>query len=379
MARRKKRRSAWASITELDKGQRYRIRYWAETPEGYRRKSETVRGTRMDAERRRSELMLLHSEDAPCPTVGQAWERWVVPELEHRVEAGTLAVGTLKQYQGAWRTSVAPTFADMPCDEVRPLRVQQWLDTLTRSQAAQGVKAMGKVMDAAVRYEVVDHNPMRERYVMPSRSTVEGRDKGIWTLSELGELWRQVHGRWYEPAFILAAFGGLRFGESLGVVASDVELRGVDGVPVALVAVERQMPQRGTRPVDRLKTEQSRRVAVVVGLAALRLAEVAASMPPHWPLSGDGLGGYSAQIRLTRAWDGMAHPFRNLRNSWQTWMRWEAHVAPWCVETLMGHAGAGVTAKYYDRPTADVLAAVVADAYRVRPWDARWPQMGRDA
>lgn len=369
---RRKRRSAWASITEVDKGQRYRIRYWAETPEGYRRKSETVCGTRMDAERRRSELMLLHSEDAPCPTVAQAWERWVVPDLERRVGAGTLAEGTYRQYCGAWRNAVAPMFATVPCDQVRPLRIQQWLDTLTHSQAVQAVKVLGKVMDAAVRYEVVAHNPMRERYVMPSRTTVEERDRGIWTLDELGTLWSRVNGEWYEPAFVLAAFGGLRLGESLGVVAGDVELRDVGGVPIALVRVERQMPQRGSVPTDRLKTPQSRRTAVIAGRAASQLALMARALPHDCPLSGDGFGGFSAQIRLTRAWDGMRHPFRNLRNSWQTWMRWEAHVEPWCVETLMGHTGLGVTAKYYDRPTPDVLAATVADAYRARPWDDGW-------
>ena len=68
--KRKHRRSAWASITEVERGERYRIRYWAKGTDGqYRRRSCTVRGTRKDAERVRSELMLEHSEDAPCPTV----------------------------------------------------------------------------------------------------------------------------------------------------------------------------------------------------------------------------------------------------------------------------------------------------------------------
>ena len=92
---RRKRRSAWASVTELEKGQRYRIRYWAKGSDGqYRRRSETVRGTAMDAERRRAELMLDHSEDAPCPTVGQAWERWALPDMERRVEGGDISVRT---------------------------------------------------------------------------------------------------------------------------------------------------------------------------------------------------------------------------------------------------------------------------------------------
>jgi hypothetical protein len=47
MARRM--REEWGSVTEIDRGKRYRLRYWAETPDGYKRVSETVRGTRRDA------------------------------------------------------------------------------------------------------------------------------------------------------------------------------------------------------------------------------------------------------------------------------------------------------------------------------------------
>ena len=369
---RRKKRSAWGSLTQVDSST-WRIRYWSSGPDGYKRRSETVRGSRLDAERRRAELMLDHSEDAPCPTVGQAWERWVLPELERRVEASTLAQRTLRQYRSAYGAHVAPTWADVPLDSVRPLRVQQWLDTLGASQAKHSVNVMNAVMDAAVRYERVDHNPMRERYVMPSRATVKSHDAGIWTLGELLSV--DAAGKWWEAAFLLCAFGGLRVGESLGVRASDVELREVDGAPVAFVSVTRQVGQDGAVS-DVLKTPQSRRTAYVLGRAAQRLAELADSMPPDWHLANDGAGAPQPQPRLTRAWReaGMAHPFRNLRNSWQTWMRWEVGVEPWAIEQAMGHAGRGVTGKYYDRPTADVVAKVFAAAYNARRWDDQ-PEM----
>lgn len=369
---RRKRRSAWASITELDRGERYRIRYWGTDSSGvYRRMSETVRGTRMDAERRRSELMLAHSDDAPCPTVGQAWERWVLPAYERRLEDGTLAAQSLRQYRGAWSLHVSPTWSDVPCDAVRPLGVQQWLSGLTYTQAQSGMKVLSAIMDAAVRYECVDHNPMREKYLMPSKSTVSERDKGVWTLSELVAASGRVRGEWLEPAFLLAAFGGCRVGESLGVLAGEVELGRVEGVPVALSRVERQVGRLG-EVVPSLKTEESRRVVVVAGMAALRLAEIASALPRDWFLTHDGFGMSQPQSRLTRAWSalGMEHPFRNLRNSWQTWMRWEAGLPPYYIEPLMGHKVAGVTGAHYDRPTQDVLAAAVARAYAERPWDS---------
>ena len=182
---RRKRRDAWASITEVRAGECYRIRYWAAGPDGYKRRSKTVRGSRLDAERVRSELMLLHSDDAPCPTVGEVWESYALPDLERRVGDGDLAPDTLVQYRRWWAKHVTPTWGHVPCDTVRPLAVQQWLYTLTRSQAQNAMLVLTKAMDYAVRYGWAQTNPMRERYVMPGRSTVNQRDRGTWTLAEL--------------------------------------------------------------------------------------------------------------------------------------------------------------------------------------------------
>ena len=363
---RRKTRAAWASITEVERGARYRIRYWGKDSSGqYRRMSCTVRGNRKEAERRRAELMLEHSEDAPCPTVGQAWERWAWPDLERRFEDGDVSLNTMRQYRSAWARHVAPTWADVPLDAVRPLHIQQWLYGLGRTQAEQGTKLLSKVMDYAVRYEVVPHNPMRERYVMPSKSTVDAQDAGVWSLAELGPLWASLRGQWYEPAFLLAAFGGLRVGESLGPMASEVSLRDVGGVPVALVSVARQVDGRGNA-TGRLKTPQSGRTAVIAGRAALRLAELADAAPDGWPLTNDGLGAFQSQRRLARAWEalGAGHPFRNLRNSWQTWMRWEIGVRPYYIEVCMGHLVAGVTGSHYDRPSPEQIADAIAKGWR---------------
>ena len=368
MPRRKHRRSAWASMSETSPGV-WRIRFWAEGPDGYKRRSETIRGTRIDAERRRAELMLLHGDDAPCPTVAQAWERWALPDMRSRVESGDLSPRSLAQYESAWRRHVEPTWGAVPCDEVRPLQVQQWIGSMGRSQAESATKVLGKVMDYAVRYELRDHNPMRERYLMPSASTVERRDAGIWSADELMGEWREVRALWHEPAFILAAFGGCRVGESRGVLAQEVGFAVIAGVAVATVPVSRQVPNGGAEPVERLKTGQSARTAIVVGPPAERLRELCDGV--EGPLTNDGMGGWQTQARLKRAWRG-AHPFRNLRNSWETWMRYDLRAPRWLIERLMGHNLGDVSERYYDRPMDAHLAEIVADLYRERPiWDQK--------
>ena len=375
---RRKKRAAWGSLTQID-STTWRLRYWSSGPDGYKRRSKTLRNaTRLDAERARSELMLAHSEDAPCPTVGEVWDSYALPAYQRRVDAGELSPRTLRQFESVWANHIAPRWDGVQCDAVRPLHVQQWLDGMGLTTARQALTIMATTMDHAVRFELCAHNPMRERYLMPSASTVERRDEGVWTLPQLGEVWRAVRGTWAEAAVLLMAFGGLRVGESLGVRTEDVDVDVVDGVPLALVEVRRQVPNAGKSATERLKTPQSRRMAVVPGRAALRLLRLAADAD-GW-LSGDGLGRPNSQRRLNAEWSRAElperHPLHNLRNSWQTNMRWVMRVPPYFIEALMGHAVAGVTGTYYDRPDASMLARVVAEAYAERPYDAGWDWCG---
>ena len=122
------------------------------------------------------------------------------------------------------------------------------------------------------------------------------------------------------------------------------------------------------------KTPQSNRTVIVAGKAAKRLAEIASSMPGDWPLSNNGFGERYPQARLKDAWRKMKmeHPYRNLRNGWQTYMRWDMKVEPQYIEPMMGHKLAGVTGAHYDRPDADQFARVVAESYRKLPYDKDW-------
>lgn len=370
-------RSDWGSVQEIDRGRRYRLRFWAETPDGYRRCSETVRGTRRDAYDRLAQIRLEHSSDAPCPTVGEVWERWYRPQLQRMVDSGDRSASTLSVYDSVWRTHMRDRWADVPCDQVRPLDVQQWLDGLAYRSATAAMQVLRPALDVAVRYGVIESNPFREKYLMPSRSTTARQDDGIWTLAQLGETWARIHGAWYEAAFLLAGFGGLRVGESLGVRTEDVADATRDGVPVALVRVRRQVAASGA-VTERLKNRQSVRTVPVVGRAGSWLLCRARSGGESCWMTGNGIGGPCIQKTLRTSWmrDGGEHPFRNLRNSWQTFMRWELRVPPYLIEPIMGHAGHDVTALHYDRPVADEFADVLVDAYRANMYDTGWDKLG---
>lgn len=375
-------RDRWGSITEVRKGEIYRIRYWAETPNGYKRCSETVRGTKSKAEMRRAELMLAHGDDAPCPTVGYVWEKYALPTYESKVKSNDMSPRSLDGYMRSWRANVEPTWGEVPCDEVRPLIIQQWLSGLTLSQAKRGLQILAGILDYAVRYEFTDRNPSREKYLLPSKATVSRRDSGVWNLEELGQVWRAVidGAQWMEPAFIVAAFGGARVSESIGILANEVSLLEVDGLPMATVPIVRQMTKEHGIS-DRLKTEQSKRTIVIPGKAALRLNEIAHDTEPTWPLTNNGFGDWVTRDRLNGNWrkhvltrlpESQRHLFQNLRNSWQTNCRWTLKMQPYYIEALMGHRVAGVTGQHYDRPQVEMFVSAVAEAYGNVRYDDGW-------
>lgn len=383
MARRAMR-SSWGSVTRLD-ARRWRIRYWGKDASGaYRRMSETVRGSRRDADDRLAALRLDHSEDAPCPTVGECYRRWYLADRQRMVDEGDLSPRTLRNSKSLWGTHIAPRWDAVPCDAVRPLDVQQWLLGMTHSQARLSRVVLSSVLGYAVRYGLADANPMSVKYMMPSGSTVARKDGGCWCVDDLGRVWRAMRGTWAEPAFILAAFGSCRVGEALGVRADDVHAYDHAGVRCAIVEIKRQV-SNDREVTERLKNEQSRRVVVIPGQMGERLLSIS-SQADGW-LTSDGIGGHASQKRLTTWWaravGGLGgidpHPFSSLRKSWQTTARWTLRLPPWVSETLMGHlstSGGAVTAEHYDQPSAIQLADMVCEAYARSPYADGWTQKG---
>lgn len=378
MAKHNRMRDDWGSVS-YDAGRRVgRIRYWSRTPDGYRRVSETVRGSRRDVERRRAELRLVHDDDAPCPTVRQLWETSYHPYRLRRVEDGHIAPQTLSMDESAWRVHVGPMWGDARADSLRPAQVQDWLDGMTRFQADRAIQVLRGILRHAALRGLVGLDPIAGvPFELPKDAEV--RDRGIWTLEELGAIWRAVRGEWWEPAYLLSAFGSARVGESLGPHANEVSRMDVDGLCVAVVPVVRQVANNG-KVRDEPKNSWSVRPLVLPGPVGERVLEIAAANDGDW-LTGNGSGLHTRQSRLGRAFDRALsragverHPFRNLRPSWQTFMRWDMGVAPERLEKMMGHIGLGsqVTAQHYDRPTAELFAQTVAEAYRAHPYADGW-------
>lgn len=375
MSTRRRQRSSFGSVTKIDRDT-WRLRWWADTPEGRRRVSETVHGTRREAEDRLAEIRCeVGSEQGGSVTVGQAWERWYAPDCAKRLEEGSLAPNTWRNAEGQWTTHIAPRWSKVPCTQVRPLDVQEWLLTMTWSNARLSKIVFGQVMGMAAMYGACDSNPLSLKYRLPKKKSGQVE---VFTLDELRDAWKAVHGSVIEAPFILSAFGSARVGESLGVMACEVELREHGGVSVAVAPIVRQVGSDG-KPTDRLKNEQSRRHVVLPGRVGLRLAELASTAAVEgltW-LADDGTCSPISQLRANRAWraatggDGY-RPFKNLRNSWATFTHWQLGIDPLMVDKMMGHVTGSVLAKHYDRPDVDMFVETVANAYREHPYAETW-------
>lgn len=376
MARRRRKRSTFGSVCEVRPGV-WRLRWWADTPSGRRRVSRTVEGTRRQAEDELARVRLdVGSAPGGSVTVGEAWERWWLPQARRAVEAGERSARATGYNESVWRRFVAPRWGSVPVSEVRPLDVQEWLSSMSQGPAERAMTMMRQVMDRCVMFGELAANPMAARYEMPTAHAKEV-DDGCWDLAGLREVWGAVRGSSIEPAVILMAFGSCRVGESLGARREEVRRIDVPGAgAVAAVPITRQVMAMTGEVSEKLKNRWSVREVVVPGPMGARLLGLAGGRG-GWLCRSRG--GPMSQAKLAddfrtllRMGGAQVHPPKNLRKSWQTYMRWTLGVDRSLIERMMGHIEPGVTPRHYDRPRAEDYARAVAEAYARHPFADEW-------
>ena len=364
---RKPRRRPFGSITTVTRG-KHVIRWTQDTPEGRRRLTKTVYGTYREAD---AELARIHSETdaAISPTVLSVHDSLWWPSIIRKVEAGKLKPNTAKIYGRAWNVHVAPRWAHVPLAEVRRMDVQEWLLGITYGDGKFSINVLRGIMAEAVRMELIESSNLAGvSFEFGAKSG--SRSKAVYTLAEAEAMLVHLHGAQCEAAYILACFGGLRTGESLGAMCAEVYEVTAEGTRFAAVPVVRQMPESGSVPEEWTKTAQSARTALVPDPYASRLMEIRTERLAdgiEW-LSHRGDGMPMSKNVLDRAWRREAGdarvPFANLRPSWRTFAEFEWGVPNDTLEVLMGHALPGVSGRHYIRADVDALALSMARAMR---------------
>jgi integrase len=242
--------------------ERYRVRY--RDPAG-RHRSRTFR-RRRDAEdfARRVEIQIAdgawRDPTAARRPLGELAEAYFAGAYDLRRASRVL-------YEGSWRRHIAPTFAETPVGGIRPEDVRAWVDGLLRSglgprtvQVARQV--LGRILQRAVEDGLIRTNPVRA--VRPPAAAP--KETRVPTTAEVEAVAEAIDPR-YRAMVLVAAYGGLRFGECAGLQRRDLRLleRRVD--------VRRQMTEvRGRVELGPPKTAASRRTVPIPGFLAEELA-----------------------------------------------------------------------------------------------------------
>lgn len=393
----RKQRSAWGSVEEIERGMRYRVRWWADDHDGsgYRRHSQIIRGTRVEAEEFRSRMHVSHGRDAPCPTIGQAWELWYKPDCDRALavweeerrpgkRGESMKPQTYKQVMSTWNAHVGPRWADVQASDVRYADVQEWVYTKTEQIAKRCLSMLRGILRLCVLNEAIDKNVAEYGYRMPSKA--HRADSGVWTLEELNErLWPAVWGRISEPTFLLSAFDSCRTGECLAPMLEEIEEIVTPSMTMASVPILRQVYNEGGVSDDEdLKNRWSPRQTVIPepwSLRVLQLRDEGLARGDVW-LSDDGLGEPLSQRTVRadfyKALDEAGIPrrqMRALRRSWRSWVS-ATGISREILEKMMGHIGEGTTGAHYLVVDAELISKELLRALGDSKIEVGWDFLG---
>jgi integrase len=241
-----------ASITktQTSKGTRYRVR-WRVEGRPVERWAETLKAAQAIATTAENDALTGAPIDpqAGARTLADYFAEWIEARM---VQGRPLTPSTRVGYERLWRRNIADTLGRRELRAVRPETVRAWHAEVTAAagtdQAAKSYRVLRAVMATAESDELIRSNPCRIRGAAQERADERPMIETAVAL-ELADAIAQR----YRAMVLLAAFGGLRTGEALGLRRRDINpLRGT-------VRVERQAQEVGGRIELGPKSEAGRR------------------------------------------------------------------------------------------------------------------------
>jgi integrase len=349
-----------------------------------RRLTQTVKGTRRDAEVIRAHLLHRITTGIDLEptrlTVAAYLERWL------EAVRPNLAPTTRRGYEGLLRHQVIPYIGGIPISKLRPLHVQQLYARLREEGRADGRgglnprtllhvhRVLSEALQQAVRWQIVARNvcqaveaPQPRRAEIRALSPEEAR-----RLLEVAGAADDTSG----DAVILALHTGLRLGELLALHWEDVDLeRGT-------VSVRRTLENVSGNTFREPKTARGRRVVPVGPTVVERLRrrrrlqqEKCLTAGSSWQdqrlvfTSADGgiLSGFALRRAFYRLLSQARLPrvrFHDLRHTHASLLLARG-VHPKVVSERLGHATIGITLDTYSHvmPTVQEQAARDLDAW----------------
>lgn len=349
-----KGRSTWGSIRKRGK-ESWEIRYSV----GGKSKTETIRGSRSDAERRLSELRIKYEGATADVTLSEFWDTIYLPDAKEN-----LAPSTVAGYKRKFEHDIRPEFGDLSLNEIGTKQIQKFLLTLPKTTAKHCKVVLSSVLNLAITHELIDENVAQYRYRLPKQEKAKPTHD-VYTMEELDAIFHACRGEYWEGPFILAAFGGAQRGEATGVKLEEFDFR--DGF--AIVPIRRSVQRIDGEVIERDETKVEVRAADVIvpppySERLREIVEEGIERGDTWLLD-DGCGNPNCPGRMAKAYERWFQkqpfryiPFSNLRNAYSTALH-KAKLEDSTVSKLMRHSNLTTDYKHYNRlNTEDKIEAL---------------------
>ena len=190
-----------------------------------RRKTETVHGTKAQAEKRLREL-LSDLDRGIKPPERISVREWLQVWMEELISPN-LRQSTKERYQRAINRHIVPRLGRIQLDQLTPGQIQRLeSELLERGMSPGGVQLVHNVLSGALKYAVrmdrIIRNPI-DRVTRPSYRKPEVSPPEMDDVRQLLAL-AETQGHYLWPCMHLIAFTGLRRGEALALEWDSIDL-----------------------------------------------------------------------------------------------------------------------------------------------------------
>lgn len=298
-----------------------------------------------------------------------------IDEVGERYLRGVDPTSTANGYRGSIRLRVVPALGHLPVRTISTALIDRAIDVWERNYSTSTVKhtvsALTRVLDEAVRDEIIVMNSARTRARRRISRTQIPREDGTPTLEaveEIASVCRRVHPV-YGDFVLISALLAARISEVSGLQVGDVDWER------QLVTISRQhFPGAGGLCVKSTKSRRPRRVPILAHLAPV-LRRITTNRAPDEPLLRGPRGGVLTTGTISRATDwnntvsDLGHPGlrrHDLRHAGATWFA-NAGVPLHTVSRILGH-GSLETTRGYLHPDASELLLVAKQVDRHLAW-----------
>lgn len=290
--------------------------------------------------------------------------------IGNRYLRGVDLTSTAGSYRAALRLRALPMLGHL---QVRAITtgiidraIDEWETRLSRSLLKNLLAALTRVLDEAVREEVIARNPARDRANRRYRSAVtETRERATLPALDdmlgIAEACREVH-QSYADHVTLCAFLAARGAEVSGLRVSDVDWEN------RTVLIERQSyPGAGGIVTKPTKSRRRRRVPIV-SMIEPTLRRLTVQRPATAPLLRGPRGGVitTASLRDATNWDALVarmglkglrrHDLRHVGATWFANSGVPLHV----VADILGHASVETTRAYLHTDETELTRAAIS-------------------